>query len=196
MRTRLTLLGCLTILCQWQLIASASAEDWPQFRGISGQGICNEKDLPTSWSIRTGQNILWKAPLPKSDNPYSSPIVCKGKVITTVTMNAGREHHVLCFDSANGKPLWDRIVPPGPWTLTDLRGGYAAPTPACDGQRIFAFFGSCVLAALDMECQPLWGYEVKDTAFDVAGGGRAVFFKGILVYLPGSKSKKTPLNPF
>src|SRR2546421_819411 len=196
MRTRLTLLGCLTILCQWQLIASASAEDWPQFRGISGQGICNEKDLPTSWSIRTGQNILWKAPLPRSDNPYSSPIVCKGKVITTINMNAGREHHVLCFDSANGKPLWDRIVPPGPWTLTDLRGGYAAPTPACDGQRIFAFFGSCVLAALDMEGQPLWRYEFKDTAFDVAVGTSPILYKDLLIICADQNQKKSRIIAF
>ena len=93
MRTRLILLGWVVVICHWQLAASAFGDDWPQFRGISGQGICNEKDLPTTWSIKSGQNILWKAPLPKSDNPYSSPIVCKGKVITTITINAGREHH-------------------------------------------------------------------------------------------------------
>src|SRR4051812_15910360 len=74
MRIRLILLTCVSILCHWELAASAYGDDWPQFRGISGQGICNEKDLPTTWSNKSGQNILWKAPLPKSDNPCSSPI--------------------------------------------------------------------------------------------------------------------------
>ena len=48
-------------------------------------------------------------------------------MVSTITINAGREHHVLCWDAKSGKPLWDVVVPPGPWTLSDLRGGYAAP---------------------------------------------------------------------
>ncbi|HEV8377999.1 MAG TPA: PQQ-binding-like beta-propeller repeat protein [Tepidisphaeraceae bacterium] len=194
MRIRLILLACL--MCHWQLAASAFSDDWPQFRGPSGQGLCNEKDLPRSWSIKTGQNILWKALLPKSDNPYSSPIVCKGKVITTITINAGREHHVLCFDAVTGKPLWDTVVPPGPWVLSDLRGGYSAPTPACDGQRIFALFGSCVLAALDMEGQPLWRYEFKDTAFDVAVGTSPILYKDLVIVYADQNQKKSRIVAF
>jgi len=193
---RITLILLLCLLCHWQLAASALADDWPQFRGPSGQGLCNEKNLPTTWSIKTGQNILFKAPLPKSDNPYSSPIVCKGKLITTVTNNAGREHHVLCFDATSGKPLWDTVVPPGPWTLTDLRGGYAAPTPACDGQRIFAFFGSAVLAALDMDGQPLWRFEMKDTAFDVAIGTSPILYKDLLILCADQNQKKSRIIAF
>src|SRR5262245_16625428 len=102
MRIRLMLLA--TLLFHGQFTVGLYADDWTQFRGPSGQGLCREKSLPLNWSIKTGQNILWKTPLPKSDNPYSSPIVCKGKLITTITLNAGREHHVLCFDAITGKP--------------------------------------------------------------------------------------------
>ena len=189
MRIKLILLGAF--LCHWQLAANAFCDDWPQFRGPGGQGLCAEKNLPTSWSIKTGQNIVWKAALPKSDNPYSSPIVCGGKVITTITLNAGREHHVLCWDAKSGKPLWDVVVPPGPWTLSDLRGGYAAPTPACDGQRVFAFFGSCVLAALDMDGRPLWRYDMKDTAFDVAVGTSPILYKDLLIICADQNQKKS-----
>src|SRR5881394_3431158 len=173
------------------LTAVVRAEDWPQFRGSSGQGLCSEENLPTAWSIKTGQNILWKKPLPKSDNPYSSPIVCKGRVITTITLNQNREHHVLCFDAVSGEQMWDVIVPPGPWLLTDLRGGYAAPTPACDGQRIFAFFGSCVLAALDMEGHPLWRYELTNTAFDVAVGTSPMLYKDLIIICADQNQKKS-----
>jgi outer membrane protein assembly factor BamB len=178
-------------VCQWQVAADVDGDDWTQFRGPSGQGLCSEKNLPTSWSIKTGENILWKQPLPKSDNPYSSPIICKGKVITTITFNAGREHHVLCWDAKSGKPLWDTVVPPGPWTLSDLRGGYAAPTPACDGQRVYALFGSCVLAALDMQGQPAWRYELKDTAFDVAVGTSPILYKDLLIICADQNQKKS-----
>src|SRR6266576_2697814 len=97
MRISLILLAC--VLCHWQLPAGVCGDDWTQFRGPTGQGLCAEKSLALHWSIKTGENILWKTPLPKSDNPYSSPIVCKGKLITTITINASREHHVFCFDA-------------------------------------------------------------------------------------------------
>src|SRR3954470_17143456 len=186
----------LLFLCHWQLAARAFAQDWPQFRGASGQGFCSEKNLPTTWSIKTGQNILWQAPLPRSDNPYSSPIVCKGRVITTITINQSREHHVLCFDAVSGKPLWNVTVEPGPWLLTDLRGGYSAPTPACDGQRIFALFGSAVLAVLDMEGKPLWRYEFKDTAFDVAVGTSPILYKDMLIICADQNQRKSRIIAF
>jgi len=96
----------------------------------------------------------------------------------------------------NGKPLWDTIVPAGPWNLTDLRGGYNAPTPACDGQRVFAFFGSCVLAALDMDGQPLWRYEFKDTAFDVAVGTSPILYKDLLIICADQNQKKSRIIAF
>ncbi len=172
------------------------AEDWPQFRGPTGQGLTSEKNLPTSWSIKTNQNILWKSPLPKSDNPYSSPIVVKGKLFTTITINQSREHHVLCFDAPTGKPLWDVTVPPGPWLLTDLRGGYSAPTPACDGEKVFALFGSAVLAALDMDGNPKWRYEFKDTAFDVAIGTSPILYKDMLIICADQNQKKSRIIAF
>jgi outer membrane protein assembly factor BamB len=190
---RVGLILLMGVICLGLIPAGICADDWTQFRGPGGQGQCDEKSLPTSWSIKTGENILWKQPLPRSDNPYSSPIVCKGKVITTITLNAGREHHVLCWDARSGKPLWDAAVPPGPWTLSDLRGGYAAPTPACDGERVFAFFGSCVLAALDMEGQPLWRYEMKDTAFDVAVGTSPILYKDLLIICADQNQKKSKM---
>ncbi|HEV8606956.1 MAG TPA: PQQ-binding-like beta-propeller repeat protein [Tepidisphaeraceae bacterium] len=196
MRAKPIVLTSILLLCHLRLTSTARADDWPQFRGPTGQGLSSDKNLPTTWSIKTGQNILWKSPLPKSDNPYSSPIVCRGKLITTITTNANREHHVLCFDALTGKPLWDTIIPPGPWLLTDLRGGYSAPTPACDGQRIFAFFGSCVLVALDMDGQPLWRYEFKDTAFDVAIGTSPILYKDLLIICADQNQKKSRLIAF
>ena len=45
------------------------AANWPQFRGPTGLGYTEEKNLPLTWNAKTGENILWKSPLPKSDNP-------------------------------------------------------------------------------------------------------------------------------
>src|SRR2546421_209277 len=66
------------------------------------------------------------------------------------------EHHVACYAVADGKRLWDVKVPPGPWLLKDLRGGYAAPTPCTDGARLYVLFGSSELVALDFDGQLIW----------------------------------------
>ena len=117
------------------LAVNSHAADWPQFRGPTGLGYTDEKNLPLTWNAKTGENIVWKSPLPKSDNPYSSPIVWGDRVFVTCVVNNPLEHHVLCFQRADGKQLWDTTLPPGPWLLKDLRGGYGAPTPCTDGDR-------------------------------------------------------------
>jgi outer membrane protein assembly factor BamB len=161
--------------------AVALAEHWPQFRGPTGLGYTTEKNLPLTWNAKTGDNIRWKAPLPKSDNAYSSPVVWGDRVFVTYVVNQPVAHHVLCFQAADGKPLWDTPVPPGPWLLKDLRGGYGAPTPATDGKTVFVVFGSAVVAALDFEGKIVWRKELEKYAFDVALGSSPVLFQDTVI---------------
>jgi len=46
------------------------AENWPQFRGPTGQGHSDETGVPLNWSAT--DNIAWKTPLPGEG--WSSPI--------------------------------------------------------------------------------------------------------------------------
>ena len=41
--------------------AAVQAENWPGFRGPTGQGISTEKKLPVRWSDK--ENIAWKTPI-------------------------------------------------------------------------------------------------------------------------------------
>jgi outer membrane protein assembly factor BamB len=157
------------------------AENWPQFRGPTGLGFSEETGLALTWNGRTGENIAWKAPLPKGDSQYSSPIVWEDNVIVTSVANAPLTHRVLCFDAASGKPRWEREVAPGPLVLTDLRGGYGAPTPCTDGQRTYAVFGSAVIAALDFEGRLLWRKEIANHAFDVALGSSPLIYRDTVI---------------
>jgi hypothetical protein len=56
-----------------------AAEDWPQWRGPSSQGISSETGLPTQWSAT--KNLVWKAAL--AGTGASSPIVSGDLVIVT-----------------------------------------------------------------------------------------------------------------
>lgn len=176
--------------------SQAQAGDWPCWRGPSGQGVSAEKDLPLSWDGKTGENIAWKTPLARGDNPYSSPIVVGDKVIITLAMNKTLEHHVLCFNKADGKPLWDTVVPAGKWVLTDVRGGYGAPTPAADGERIYVLFGSAVMAALDFEGKIIWRKDLPRHDFDVAIGCSPFLYKDTILLQADMVKKKSSIMAF
>jgi outer membrane protein assembly factor BamB len=162
-------------------VCAARAENWPQFRGPTGLGYSSEKDLPLKWDVRTGENIAWKVALPKGDNQFSSPIVWGDRVFVTGVKNSPLAHWVQCYAVADGKFLWETKIEPGPLVLTDLRGGYGAPTPCTDGKRVYAVFGSAVVAALDFEGKQLWRKEIANRAFDVALGSSPIVYKDTVI---------------
>jgi len=151
-------------------------------------GTSDEKNLPVVWGGKAQTNILWKAPLfpsdkLKRDQNQSSPIVWGQRIFVTAshwpegtTDKDFPEHHVLCFDATDGKKMWDAVIPPGPWKLTDLRGGYTAPTPATDGERVYAIFGSSVVAAVDFTGKVVWRKEITPYNFDVCWGASPVVY--------------------
>jgi len=177
MRTIWMLSLALAILCLLQV--ASFAEDWPGWRGPTGLCYSKEKDLPLTWNVKTGENILWKTLLhggaknnPDFTSPgWSSPIVSRGRIfLTTAIWPQGlsdkerrasiAEHHVLCFSIKDGKQLWDTVVPAGKMVVTNIYHGYAVPTPATDGKLVFALFGSGVLAALDFDGKIVWREEL------------------------------------
>jgi outer membrane protein assembly factor BamB len=181
--------GLVVLVVLWSGLAHAG--DWPCWRGPTGQGLSDERGLPLRWGGPNGENILWKVLLPgagdkgRQDQNQSSPIVCRGRVLVTasywpagVAPKEFPEHHVACYNAADGKLLWDVTVAPGPWRLSDLRGGYTASTPAADGERVFVLFGSAVLAALDLEGKLLWRQDIEPHDFDVAIGTSPVLHEG------------------
>src|SRR5436305_326216 len=158
----------LGLLSSSLLSVAARAGDWPQFRGPDGVSYADESDLPLTWG--KDQNVVWKTPLPKAHNPFSSPIVAAGRVYLTFASNKLEPHTVTCLDAADGKVLWQTPIEPGPWKLTDLRGGYGAPTPCADGEHVYALFGSAVLACLDRDGKVAWRRALPSYQFDVAIG--------------------------
>jgi outer membrane protein assembly factor BamB len=201
----------LLIVCLVFVLGSSllyASDNWPAWRGPSGDGQCDEKNLPLAWGGKNNDNILWKAPLlpndkVKRDQNQSSPIVWGERVFVTLSYwpedrsdKDFPEHHIVCFSAKDGSKLWDTVIPPGPWKLTDLRGGYTAPTPATDGQRVYAIFGSAVVAAVDVNGKIAWRKEIKPHHFDVAWGASPILYQGgkkpaVIVVCDQIKSNKT-----
>jgi outer membrane protein assembly factor BamB len=182
----------------------APAGDWPGWRGPTGQGHSDEKDLPLTWDAKSGKNILWKASLhggtrnnPEMSSPgWSSPIVWRGRVfLTTAVWPAGlskeerkttiAEHHVLCYQAADGKQLWDTVVPPGKCVVDNHYHGYAVPTPVTDGEHVFVLFGSGVVASLDFDGKIVWREELPSKREVDGGTCSSLVLHGDSLILPG-----------
>lgn len=195
------------LLClAWTSMAFSG--DWPAWRGPGGQGQTTDKGLPLTWGAGQNDNVLWKVPLPgadaaRQDQNQSSPIVCKDRVFVTASfwpkgadVKDFPEHHVACYSVKDGKQLWDVTVPPGPWLLKDLRGGYTAPTPACDGERVYVLFGSAVLAALDLDGKILWRKTIVPHEYDVAVGNSPLVYQGNVLLMCEQLKKASRLIAF
>src|ERR1044071_7303064 len=66
------------------LLPAAHAEDWPQWRGPTGQGIGTAKATPTTWSET--ENIGWKTPL--RGKAWSSPVILGDEIWLTTAEEA------------------------------------------------------------------------------------------------------------
>jgi len=131
-------------------------QNFPCFRGPGGNGIAYQKNVPTSWDGASGANIKWKftSPLPG----FNSPVVWEDKVFISGANATTRE--VYCIDRNTGKLQWKVPVANVPGSgnspkVTDDTG-YAAPTLAVDGRRVYAIFSNGDIVAIDMEGNKVW----------------------------------------
>jgi outer membrane protein assembly factor BamB len=148
------------------------AGDWVQFRGPGGQGISDEKSLPVKWS--SSENLAWQADLPGPG--ASCPIVVKDRVYLTSYSGYGLEgavgqqqdlrRHLLCFDRATGREIWKKEfepkLPEHQYQGEGSYHGYAASTPASDGERLYVFFGKSGVYSFNLDGRELWHVSVGD----------------------------------
>lgn len=138
------------ILC---LTVSVTAADWRQFRGNDGSGVAADSSPPTLWTDT--QNIAWKVDLP--GRGLSGPIVIGDRVVVTASSGFAQDRqHVLCFDAKDGRLRWHRQFWSTGRTMSHPKMCNATPTPASDGERIFAFYSSNDVICLDLDGNLLW----------------------------------------
>jgi outer membrane protein assembly factor BamB len=176
------------------LIAGTSilvhAEDWPQFRGPTGQGHATERGLPLEWS--ESKNILWKTAVPGLG--WSSPVVAGDRVwLTTVVETQERRGRVaaslraLAFDVATGREVVNVEV----FRLDDAgyvnpKNSRASPTPIVDGDRVYVHFGADGTAALNAKGEVLWTTHLRYESQHGNGGSPTVYRDLLIVNCDGN----------
>jgi outer membrane protein assembly factor BamB len=172
----------LLILALWGPLSRA--ENWPQFRGPTGQGISTETNLATEWNSR---NVAWATPIPGEG--WSSPIVWDNRIFLTAAHQRGTLCHVLCLDSDTGKILWDKQVLEQTPGRKETRNSYATPTPVTDGQHVYAFFGGGGAACLDFAGNVVWT-NTDDAFYSQHGLGSSPILYKDLLFMPWDHSIK------
>ncbi len=132
--------------------ATASAGNWPGWRGPEGTGVSLETDLPETWA--TNQNVRWRVALPGPGN--SSPIAWGRRVLIAQAIKSQKRRAVICFDRADGRQLWQAGVIYGEDEPTQESNPYCSASPATDGERVVASFGSAGLYCYDLDGKELW----------------------------------------
>jgi outer membrane protein assembly factor BamB len=164
--------------------------DWPQFRGPRATGVADGQHPPTTWDVKSGTNVRWKTPIPGLG--HSCPIVWGDRVFVTTAISSGdpdpkirtgnygdvasvndvskHTFQVLCLDRESGKILWTKTAYEGvPKIKRHLKGSQANCTPATDGKRVVACFGSEGLYCYDFEGKQLWKRDLStiDSSFAI-----------------------------
>lgn len=122
---------------------------WPQFRGVDGQGLAEGQRPPVEFGEE--KKLLWKVELGPG---HSSPCIWGDKVFLT-SFEEGRLW-TIGLDRKEGRILWRQAAPAQRLARGSGANSPATPTPACDGQRVYALFGSYGLIAYDLEGREQW----------------------------------------
>ena len=159
----------------------ARAENWPNWRGPSQNGISSERDLPVAWSAT--RNVRWKVALPEAGN--STPVVWGDRVFLTQSLDKGKRRAVLCFARADGKQLWQREVPCSVQEKSNGENPPCSSSPVTDGEAVYANFASAGVVAYDFQGKRLWHRDLGELHHVFGNGSSPVLYKDLLILFHG-----------
>ena len=156
----------------------APAENWPEFRGLTGQGHSGERGLPLTWSET--ENVAWKVPIP--GRGWSSPVLIDDQIWLTTAMDDGRSLRAICLNRDTGRIVHNVEV----FQLTDpgavhQKNTHASPTPILEGDRVYLHFGSHGTACITRSGQIVWKTQELKYYHRHGPGGSPVVYRDLLI---------------
>ncbi|MFO0869288.1 MAG: PQQ-binding-like beta-propeller repeat protein [Pirellulales bacterium] len=148
--------------------SAARADDWPRWRGPTGDGVWRETGLVDRFS---GPELTaqWRVPVGAG---YSGPTVAAGRVYVMDRLTKPREvERVLCLDEQNGNILWNHTYdcsygrvryPAGPRACVTIDDGQAFSLGATGQACGFSAADGHLLWQRDLAADyavemPIWG---------------------------------------
>lgn len=156
------------LICAFLTVATASAADWPGFRGPNRDGICTEVGLLKEWP-KAGPKLTWTAK--NLGQGWGTPSVAGGKIYGIGTR--GGKDGVWALQETDGAELWFAPFSDPAAGLGGQTNGPAS-TPTIHNGKLYAVSANGTLTCLDAKtgnkawtknyvtdfggAQPKWGY--------------------------------------
>lgn len=129
------------------------ADNWPQWRGPSLNGVSNEKNLPVKWT--TEENVAWKVPMPGYSG--STPIIWRDRIFLNVA--DGDNLFLWCLNKTNGEILWKKPLAAG--NVKMRKQNMSSPSPVTDGRSVYVMTGTGILKGFDFTGKELWTRDIQ-----------------------------------
>lgn len=142
---------CLGVLVALGLLVLPARAEEPPTWFRADQGVARDDALALPVDLASPAALVWRTPLGAG---HSTPAVHGDRVY--VTAYDQEQLLTVALDRATGKELWRRAAPYEKLEAFHATGSPAAATPACDGERVYVFFGSYGLLCYDRAGNVVW----------------------------------------
>lgn len=132
------------------------AENWPNWRGPTRDGISTETNLPVEWDSE--RNIAWKLEMPAWSG--STPVIWDDLIFINVAVDDDNLS-LWCIDRNTGQPIWKRHLSDG--NRRQRKQNMSSPSPVTDGERVWVMTGTGILKAFDVKGNELWVRNIPDS---------------------------------
>jgi outer membrane protein assembly factor BamB len=198
------------------VVVHLHADDWPQWRGPLASGVSPEQGLPVRWSDNenvawkvplTGLGI--SSPIVWGDRVFVTSQAGNGQVRPgprlvqggnaadagerplggSIAKGSGKVVFLLsAFDRASGRRAWQFELPAeGPLPSVHEKHNLASPSPTADSERVYAWFATGQIAAIDHSGKLVWkkhlGAEYGPFEINWGHGSSPVVYKDHLILL-------------
>jgi outer membrane protein assembly factor BamB len=155
-----------------------TADDWPQFRGPTGQGVSEERGLPLTWS--ENKNVRWKVAIP--GRGWSSPVVHGDRIWLTTATEEGKSLRAIAIDRNTGSILLNvEVFRLKAMKLANAKNSFASPTPVVDGDRVYLHFGAFGTACIKQSGEIVWKTRLEYDNGQHGTGGSPVIYDDLLI---------------
>ena len=129
----------------------------------------------------------WRTPL---DSGHSTPVASGGRVFLTSFNGSQQQLATVAVDAQSGKVVWKQIAPAKKIEEYHRQtGSPAVCSPACDGERLYAFFGSCGLLCYDLDGKLLWQQTMGPFQDEYGAGSSPILFEDKIILLQDHDQK-------
>ncbi len=172
-----TLIFAVFLLLQSSLLFAA--ENWPDWRGPSFDGVCAATGLPVTWSDT--ENIVWKSAI--HDEGWSTPVTWGDQIWMTTATKDGADMFAVCVDFKTGKIIHDiKVFDIAEPQRKHPQNSYATSSSVIEAGRVYVHYGTHGTAAIDTQSgKIIWTWD-NVHCDHVQGAASSLFlFKNLLI---------------